>query len=89
MKMSSPERRRFEGCSVAQHRPKDVDPSTGESDEWNYPEVTDNFFLRHRNLLVSWFWSFTMRLVVWARQTDSSLVLWLRQDRSEALVVAP
>src|SRR5215212_8199786 len=33
MKMSSPERRRFESRSVAQHRPQDVDPSSGERDE--------------------------------------------------------
>jgi len=33
MKMSSPERRRFEGCSVAQHRPQDIDPPAGEGDE--------------------------------------------------------
>ena len=39
-------------------------------------------------LLVSWFWSFTMRPTR-ARQTDSSLVLWLRQDREKARVVAP
>jgi hypothetical protein len=39
-------------------------------------------------LLVSWFWSFTMR-PIWARQTDSSLVPWLRQDRRKAPVVAP
>src|SRR5215211_7416763 len=40
------------------------------------------------SLLVSWFWSFTMRPTR-ARQTDSSLVLWLRQDREKARVVAP
>src|SRR5215218_4715819 len=40
------------------------------------------------DLLVSWFWSFTMRPTR-ARQTDSSLVLWLRQDREKARVVAP
>ena len=39
-------------------------------------------------LLVSWFWSFTMR-PMWARQTDFSLVQALRQDRAKALVVAP
>jgi hypothetical protein len=46
--------------------------------------------LPHRALLllVSWFWSFTMR-PIWARQTDSSLVPWLRQDRRKAPVVAP
>src|SRR5215211_5659215 len=33
MKMSSPERRRFKSRSVAQHRPQDVDPSSGECDE--------------------------------------------------------
>lgn len=33
MKMSSPERRRFEGRSVARHRPRDVDPSAGQSDQ--------------------------------------------------------
>src|SRR5215210_2691576 len=33
MKMSSPERRRLKSRSVAQHRPQDVDPSSGERDE--------------------------------------------------------
>jgi hypothetical protein len=32
MKMSSPERR-FEGSSVTQHRPQDVDPATSQSDQ--------------------------------------------------------
>jgi hypothetical protein len=33
MKMSSPERRRFEGCSVAQHRPQDVDATARQGDQ--------------------------------------------------------
>src|SRR5215207_2075 len=33
MKMSSPNRRRFEGSPVAQHRPQDVDPPAGEGDQ--------------------------------------------------------
>ncbi len=33
MKMSSPERRRFEGRPIAQHGPQDVDPPSGKRDE--------------------------------------------------------
>src|SRR5215208_316661 len=33
MKMSSPERRRFEGRSVAQHRPQNVDPPAGQCNQ--------------------------------------------------------
>ena len=33
MKMSSPERRRFEGRSVAQHRPQDIDATARQGDQ--------------------------------------------------------